>query len=158
MKPNGDSPVSDKDSSSIRWAPILGHWSVGEDAIAYKGGEERSVAHGQDFPMGILANNRDLLSGACRVEVEFEDVSSGAFVGGIILGYRSQESIICRFSLAPLELHIPSASSSAALAGSRLSWQVRAMCSKPVENTHWTFRSKGRSYESAWTMSRCWKS
>ncbi|MGA2576080.1 MAG: hypothetical protein ABSH24_08660 [Bryobacteraceae bacterium] len=28
--------------------------------------------------MGILVNNRELLSGACRVDVEFEDISSGA--------------------------------------------------------------------------------
>jgi Nucleoside 2-deoxyribosyltransferase len=91
MKPNGNSRVSDEGPSSVRWAPILGHWSVGEDHIAYNGGEQRFFAHGQDFPMGILVNNRELLSGACRVDVEFDDVSSGAFVGGIILGYRSQE-------------------------------------------------------------------
>jgi len=62
----------------IGWAPILGHWSVSEDKIAYKGGDGCFVAHGQDFPMGILVNNRELLSGACRVDVEFEDISSGA--------------------------------------------------------------------------------
>jgi len=90
MKPNGNSPVSDS-SSSTRWAPILGHWSVGEDQIAYKGGDERFVAHGQEFPIGILVNNRELLSGACRVDVEFENISNGHFAGGIILGYRSQE-------------------------------------------------------------------
>jgi hypothetical protein len=91
MKANGNSPVSDEDSPPIGWAPILGHWSVSEDQIAYKGGDERFAAHGQDFPMGILVNNRELLSGACRVDVELEDVSSGHFAGGIILGYRSQE-------------------------------------------------------------------
>jgi hypothetical protein len=91
MKPNGNSPVSDEGSSTTRWAPILGHWSIGEDQIAYKGGDERFVAHGQEFPIGILVNNRELLSGACQVDVEFEDVSSGIFAGGIILGYRSQE-------------------------------------------------------------------
>ena len=84
MKPNGNSPVSDS-SSSTRWAPILGHWSVGEDQIAYKGGDERFVAHGQEFPIGILVNNRELLSGACRVDVEFENISNGHFAGGIIL-------------------------------------------------------------------------
>jgi len=90
MKPNGNSPVSDEGSSSIRWAPILGHWSVGE-AIAYKGGDERFAAHGQEFPMGILVNNKELLSGTCKVDVEFEELSSGVSAGGIILGYRSQE-------------------------------------------------------------------
>ena len=91
MKPNGNSPVSDEDSSPIGWAPILGHWSVGDNQIAYKGGDERFAAHGQEFPIGILVNNRELLSGACKVDVEFEEVSSGIFAGGIILGYRSQE-------------------------------------------------------------------
>jgi hypothetical protein len=38
-----------------------------------------------------FVNNRELLSGACQVDVEFEEVSSGIFAGGIILGYRSQE-------------------------------------------------------------------
>ncbi|MGA3075634.1 MAG: nucleoside 2-deoxyribosyltransferase [Bryobacteraceae bacterium] len=91
MKPNGNSPVSDECSSSTRWAPILGHWSVGDDQIAYKGGDQHFAAHGQEFPIGILVNNRELLSGACRVDVEFDEVSSGIFAGGIILGYRSQE-------------------------------------------------------------------
>jgi hypothetical protein len=91
MKPNGKSPVIDDGSSPIGWAPILGHWSVGDTEIAYRGGDERFAAHGQEFPMGILVNNRELLSGVCRVDVEFEEVSSGVFAGGIILGYRSQE-------------------------------------------------------------------
>jgi hypothetical protein len=93
MQPNGNSPVLDLDetSSSVRWAPILGHWSVGENQIAYKGGEQRFAAHGQQFPIGILVNNRELLSGVCKVEVEFEEISSSIFAGGIILGYRSQE-------------------------------------------------------------------
>jgi hypothetical protein len=91
MKPNGNSPVSDERSSSVRWAPILGHWSVGEDQIAYDGGNERFEAHGQEFRMGILVNNRELLSGACNVDVEFEDVSASYSAGGIILGYRSPE-------------------------------------------------------------------
>jgi hypothetical protein len=91
MKPNGNSPVSDEGSSSTRWAPILGHWSIGEDQIAYKGGDERFAAQGQEFRMGILVNNRELLSGACQVDVEFEDVSASYSAGGIILGYRSPE-------------------------------------------------------------------
>jgi hypothetical protein len=93
MKPNGNSPVAEGDSSPIGWAPILGHWSVSEnkEEVAYEGGEERFIAHGQDFPIGILVNNRELPRGTCRVNVEFEDISSGHFAGGIILGYRSQE-------------------------------------------------------------------
>jgi hypothetical protein len=91
MRPNGNSPVSDEGSSPIAWAPILGHWSVKDDKIAYEHGDGRSTAHGQEFPMGILVNNRELRSGACNVEVEFEDVSSGIFAGGVILGYRSPE-------------------------------------------------------------------
>jgi hypothetical protein len=91
MKRNGNSPVSDEDSSPIAWAPILGHWSVSGDQIAYKGGDERFTAHGQDFPIGILVNNRELLSGACKVDVEFDNISSGVFAGGIVLGFRSQE-------------------------------------------------------------------
>lgn len=91
MKPNGNSLVLDEGLSPIGWAPILGHWSVSEDQIAYKGGDERFASHGQEFPMGILINNRELLSGACNVDVEFEDLSSGHSAGGIILGYRSQE-------------------------------------------------------------------
>jgi hypothetical protein len=91
VKPNGNSQVSNGDSSSIRWAPILGHWSVGDDQIAYQGGHERFAAHGQEFPLGILVNNRELLSGACEVDVTFDDVSSGHFAGGIVLGYRSPE-------------------------------------------------------------------
>jgi hypothetical protein len=91
MKPNGNTQVSNADSSSIRGAPILGHWSVGDDQIAYQGGHERFAAHGQEFPLGILVNNRELLSGACKVDVTFDDVSSGHFAGGIVLGYRSPE-------------------------------------------------------------------
>jgi hypothetical protein len=91
MKTNGNSPVPGEGPSSIRWAPILGHWSVGADQIAYKGGNERFGAPGQEFPIGILVNNRELLNGVCNVEVEFEDVSSGHFAGGLILGYRSPE-------------------------------------------------------------------
>ena len=91
MKPNGNPPVSDLTSSSVRWAPILGHWSVGNEEIVYQGGDERFAAHGQEFPMGILVNNREILGGACNVNVTFEDISSGHFAGGIILGFRSQE-------------------------------------------------------------------
>jgi hypothetical protein len=91
MKPNGNPPVSDGRSASVRWAPILGHWSVGEDRIVYDGGDEQFAAHGLEFPMGILVNNRELLGGDCRVDVEFEDTSSGHFAGGIILGFRSPE-------------------------------------------------------------------
>src|ERR1022692_1819761 len=81
MKPNGNSLVLDEGLSPIGWAPILGHWSVSEDQIAYKGGDERFASHGQEFPMGILVNNRELLSGACNVDVEFEDLSSGHSAG-----------------------------------------------------------------------------
>src|SRR5580704_14532690 len=91
MKTNANSPVSNGDSSSIRWAPILGHWSVSGEEIVYKGGDERFAAHGQAFRLGILVNNTELLSGACNVDVEFEDVSSGHFAGGIIFGFRTQE-------------------------------------------------------------------
>jgi len=91
VKPNGNSPVSNGGSPSIRWAPILGHWSVGDEEIAYQGGDERFAAHGQEFPVGILVNNRELRSGACSVDVEFEDISSVIFAGGMVLGYRSPE-------------------------------------------------------------------
>jgi hypothetical protein len=91
MKPNGNSSVSNGGSSAVRWAPILGHWSVGEEEIAYQGGDERFSGHGQEFAMGVLVNNRELLSGACNVDVEFDDVSSGHFTGGIVLGYRSPD-------------------------------------------------------------------
>src|ERR1022692_4315439 len=71
MKPNGNSPVSDEDSSPIGWAPILGHWSVGDNQIAYKGWDERFAAHGQEFPIGILCQQQGTsqrrLPGGCGV-------------------------------------------------------------------------------------------
>jgi len=91
VKPNGNSPGSNGGSAPIAWAPILGHWSFSEDQIAYDRGDGLFIAHGQEFPLGILVNNRQLLSGTCKVDVEFEQVSSAIFAGGIILGYRSQE-------------------------------------------------------------------
>jgi hypothetical protein len=91
MRPNGNSLVLDSGPADIRWAPILGHWSVGDGPIVYKGGEDLFAAHGQQLPIGILVNNTELLSGVCKVDVVFEDISSGHFAGGIILGYRSLE-------------------------------------------------------------------
>jgi hypothetical protein len=90
MKPDVSLPAPNGGPFAIRWAKILGDWSFNDDEITYKGGSQRFVADGQEFPMGIIVDNSELRSGACKVHLTFSEISTGNFAGGIVLGYRPQ--------------------------------------------------------------------
>jgi len=91
MKPAGISSVSNAGLSPIRWVTFLGDWEENHDEIRYKGGNERFLAQGQQFPIGIIISNRELRSGSCKVDLEFSEAATDTFAGGVVLGFRSQE-------------------------------------------------------------------
>ena len=93
MKPNGNSPVSRRGLVSNQvGCRFLDTGRKTTKRYAYKGGNERFMAHGQEFPIGIIVNNRELRSGACKVDCGVQEASRPAILpAASFWAFRSQE-------------------------------------------------------------------
>jgi len=87
MNTNGNGSVE-----TLRWAQILGAWSIAAETLVYTGGSERYPAHSQSFPMGLVVSNRALQHGQARLDVNFGEIQPDShFAGGLVIGYRSPD-------------------------------------------------------------------
>jgi len=91
MKLNGARDADLTVPTETSWAPILGEWRTEGSSISFCGGDPHFTAHGEQFPLGLIVNNRHMKSGQCEVAVKFTEVQPDHFAGGVVLGYRSQD-------------------------------------------------------------------
>lgn len=75
--------------SKESWAPIMGRWTIEEDAQTYLG-----IQDGCTHPFGLCVSNSNFTEGSVKVSVELPTPKDSS--GRILLGYRSpNESYLC---------------------------------------------------------------